>query len=493
MESGMTYAIEKAVENYIEAYHMLGGVQNVVAGVSGGADSMCMLHILQRLRGKYGYYLIAVHVHHGLRGQAADEDMEYVRQCCEEWGIEARFFRQSVQEQAMKWHMSAEEAGRKIRYGCFSEVLEEMGGGKIAVAHNSGDNSETFLLNLFRGTGIKGLTGIRPVRQNVIRPILCLQREQIQEYLRKKGIDYRTDITNEEDLYTRNKIRNRVLPYVNENINPKASEHIFQAARALDEIYEYMEKQADIVYKMAVFQREEGYVVDIGRITEYDGVLQKMAYRKTILALAGKLKDITAAHVDMIMGLMAGETGKRITLPYHIVCEKQYDKILLYRLEAAPQPAPVCVECSITGTEGEKVEKLPGQKGAFRIKLVKNAGRNIKIQEKMYTKWLNYDILKNGFQIRTRRPGDYIVINRRGGRKKLKDYFIDLKIPREEREKILLIAKGNEIFWIIGYRISEDCRISENTENILEIEYLEEPADIRHTTENPNVLISEEV
>ncbi len=115
------------------------------------------------------------------------------------------------------------------------------------------------------------------------------------------------------------------------------------------------------------------------------------------------------------------------------------------------------------------------------------------VQPKIWPETRRYDILKNGFQIRTRRPGDYIVINRQGGRKKLKDYFINLKIPREEREHILLLAKGSEIFWIIGYRVSEDCRISENTENILEIEYLEGPADIRHTTENPNVLISEEV
>ncbi len=493
MESGMTHTIEKTVENYMEACHMLDGVQNIAAGISGGPDSMCMLHILHRLREKYGYRLVAVHVHHGIRGQAADEDMEYVRQCCGKWGIEIRFFCCKVEEQAAKWHMSTEEAGRKIRYDCFSEVLKKLGGGKIAVAHNSEDSSETFLLNLFRGTGIRGLTGIRPVRQNVIRPVLCLKRMEIQEYLRENGIDYRTDATNDKDLYTRNKIRNRIMPYVYENINPKASEHIFQAAHALDEICEYMEKQADMVYQTSVCQGEEAYVVDIVKIIQYDRILQKMTYRKVILALVGKLKDITAAHVDMIMGLMAGETGKKIHLPYHIICEKQYNKVLIYRFRKCETHAFFCAEYNIQGLTEEKIEVLPEQKGAIRMKLVKNVRRNMKIQEKMYTKWLNYDILKNGFQIRTRRPGDYIVINRQGGRKKLKDYFINLKIPREEREHILLLAKGSEIFWIIGYRVSEDCRISENTENILEIEYLEGPADIRHTTENPNVLISEEV
>lgn len=480
----MTDTIEKTVKNYVEKYNMLDGTQNIVAGVSGGPDSMCMLHILWKLRERYGYRLVAVHIHHGIRGQAADEDMEYVRKCSSEWGIEFRSFQHRVDELAKKWHMSKEEAGRKIRYDCFLEVLGELGGGKIAVAHNSDDNSETFLLNLFRGAGIRGLTGIRPVRQNVIRPVLCLERGQILEYLRENGIDYRTDVTNEEDLYTRNKIRNRIMPYVNENINKRASEHILQAADALNESCEYIARQADKVYNAAVSVNQEVYEINIDKIMYCDKILQKMAYRQVVFALAGKLKDITASHINMILKIMEGETGKRAYLPYHIVCEKQYNKLLLYKCREEQKYIPICKKCSIKELQKEKTEVLPEGGGRLRMKMVKNVRINLKIEEKMYTKWLDYDILRDDFQIRNRRQGDYIVINRHGGRKKLKDYFIDLKIPREERDKILLIAKGSEIFWVIGYRISENCKISENTENILEIEYIKE---------KPNVLISEEV
>lgn len=480
----MTDTIEKIVKNYIERYDMFGGTQNIAAGVSGGPDSICMLHILCKLRERYGYRLVAVHIHHGIRGQAADEDMEYVRKCSCEWGIEFRSFQYNVDRLAKKWHMSQEEAGRKIRYDCFSEVLKELGGGKIAVAHNSDDNSETFLLNLFRGAGIRGLTGIRPVRQNVIRPVLCLERGQILEYLRENGIDYRTDVTNEKDLYTRNKIRNRIMPYVNENINKRASEHILQAADALNESYEYIARQADKVYQAAVTVKGEVYEVNIDKIMSYDKVLQKTAYQQVLFALAGKLKDITAAHINTILKIMKGETGKKTYLPYHIVCEKQYNTLLLYKYSKEPKCGLFCKQCSIETLQGEKTEILPYGGGILRMNLVKNVRINLKIEEKMYTKWLDYDILKGSFQIRNRRQGDYIVINRHGGRKKLKDYFIDLKIPREERDKILLIAKGSEIFWVIGYRISENCKISENTKNILEIEYIKE---------KPNVLISEEV
>lgn len=468
----MADTTEKTVENYIGKHGMLAGVENVVAGVSGGADSMCMLHILGKLREKYGYRLVVVHIHHGIRGKDADEDMEYVEKSCSDWNIEFRSFQYKVEELAKKWHMSTEEAGRKVRYDSFYRVLTELGGGRIAVAHNSDDNNETFLLNLFRGTGIRGLTGIRPVRQDIIRPVLCLGRVQILEYLKENGIDYRTDVTNEGDLYTRNKIRNRILPYVRQNINDRASEHIFQAADALNEICCYMDKQAEHAYSNAVENKKGVYTIKIPEIRKYDAVLQKMVCRKAIEGLAGKLKDITAVHVDMILEIMAGATGKRVNLPYNIVCEKSYQTILLYREgKAEAAGGPVCIECNIDSLAGEKIQLLPENKGVIRLKLVKNVIRNVKIEEKMYTKWLDYDILKSTFQIRNRRDGDYIVINRNGGRKKIKDYFIDLKIPREERDNILLLAKGSEIFWVIGYRISESCKLSEKTENILQIEY----------------------
>lgn len=471
----MTDTIEKKIEDYIRKYNMIGGAENIVAGVSGGADSMCMLHLLKKFRERYGYRLAVVHIHHGLRGKDADEDMEYVEKCCDEWKIEFYPFRYKVEELAKQWHMSSEEAGRKVRYDSFYKVLKELGGGKIAVAHNSDDNSETFLLNLFRGTGITGLTGISPVRQNIIRPVLCLGRKQILEYLRENGIDYRTDETNEGELYTRNKIRNRVLPYVRQDINDRASEHIIQAADALSEICSYMDKQADSAYRTVVRQQNQRYEILIPEMEYYDKVLQKMICRKAVESLAGKLKDITSVHIDIILELMAGETGKKANLPYDIVCEKQYQTLLLYKNQGKKQHSRRgCIECDIEGLGEEKREILLGDEGVFKLKKIKKVITNIKFEEKMYTKWLDYDILKSTFQIRNRRAGDYIVINRSGGRKKIKDFFIDLKIPREERDKILLLAKGSEIFWVIGYRISERCKISEDTKNILEIEYFAE-------------------
>lgn len=473
--------IRKKAENYIEKYKMLEDTRNVVAGVSGGADSMCMLHLLYELKEKYGYHLAVVHIHHGMRGKDADDDMAYVENFCKSRQISFYGFRYKVEELAGEWHMSSEEAGRKVRYEAFHRVLKEMGGGKTAVAHNSDDNSETFLFNLFRGTGLQGLTGIKPVRNDIIRPVLCLGRKEILEYLRENGIDYRTDVTNQGEMYTRNKIRNRILPYVRENINERAVEHILQAADSMEEICAYMDRQAETAWNQVAERRDNAYEISVSGMEALDGVIQKMVCRRAVGELAGKLKDITAVHIGMVLELMKGDTGKRVNLPYQIICERQYGILRLYRGKSEKEREEFCVECRMeTSAAGdEKTFFCPS--GEIHVKIIKNVKSNIKIQENRYTKRLDYDILNSNFQIRNRRAGDYIIINCRGGRKKLKDYFIDLKIPREERDRVPLLARGSEVFWVIGYRISERCRVSEKTGLIAEIEYF---ANEEGVTEN---------
>lgn len=463
------------IDQFANKHHMFDKVENIVAGVSGGADSMCMLHILYLLQEKYGYKLTVVHIHHGIRGIEADEDMEYVENYCKINGISYQGFRFQVEKMAKEDHLSSEEAGRMVRYETFHKVLEEVGGGKIAVAHNSDDNSETFLLNLFRGSGIKGLSGIQPVRDGIIRPVLCLKRSEILEYLRENGIDYKTDKTNEGDLYTRNKIRNKILPYIRTDINERASEHIAQAADALNEINEYMEKQAELQYGECVTMSESMYTISIAKFENVDRVIKKMILRKVIYNLSEKLKDITARHVDAMLGISLGETGKQTNIAYGIVCRKNYENLEIFKREKEEMNGEkkiedvhmtISTEVFVKGTEitipirGD--ESLIMEKTDIKLK---------KIREKMYTKWLDYDILRGTIQLRNRKAGDYITVNAHGGRKKLKDYFMDLKIPREDRDKVLLLARGNEVFWVIGYRISERCKITENTKQILRVEY----------------------
>jgi tRNA(Ile)-lysidine synthase len=462
---------------------MLDGIRHVTAGVSGGADSVCMLHMLARLRTEKRFDLTVVHIHHGIRGKEADEDMAYVENCCRKWEVEVRSFCYPVEKLAEEWRMSDEEAGRKVRYDTFRQVLQEQGGGKIAVAHNRDDSSETFLLNLFRGSGLQGLTGIHPVRGDIIRPVLCLDRKEILEYLEEEGIDYRTDSTNGEDVYTRNKIRNRIFPFVHEQINSRASEHIFRTAETLRETWEYLQEQAEYAYRDIVMHEGDNICMDAEKLKTVPKIIRTRIYRKGIEELAGCLKDITAEHMESMDQILRGETGKRISLPYHLIFEKKYGVICLYDTNIVKcrftdkrqkKTQGYCVECHITEEEGEKMIYLPEKKGKISLRVEKNRIRNWKNDEKMYTKCLKCDILIGTFEVRTRRMGDYIVVNRQGGRKKLKDYFIDQKIPREKRDEVLLLAKGSEVFWIIGYRLSERCKVSEDTEKVLEISYFPE-------------------
>ena len=469
---GKLRKIHKKVMDYIQYHNMIEQGDQIVIGVSGGADSMCLLSILMELKSYYNLNLIVVHVHHGIRGKEADEDMEYVERFCNENEISYRFFKYDIPKMSKEERLSSEELGRIKRYEAFKSVIHDIGNsGKIAVAHNKDDSSETFLLNLFRGTGIKGITGIPAVRENIIRPILCLSRDEIIFYLKEKNVSYRTDSTNNETEYTRNKIRLDFMPYITKNINEKAKEHINSTAKMLGEINEYLEKQAQEAYNKYVGYDNvsDEYYID-NKLWTKDIVIIKMVVRKTIQNKAGKLKDITLTHINDVIKLGENCVSKSIDIPYGIVVTKSYSNVVLKTASKNNQISSmeeININLYDIITNGEIVYT---HAGGFKFSFEQD--KSIDLTEKTYTKWMNYDILKDSLSIRNRKAGDYMVINKEGQKKKIKDLFIDLKIPKYKRDSILLLSKGSEIFWILGYRISENCKITHNTKNIVKIEYL---------------------
>lgn len=219
---------------YMKRYHMIPENKNIVVGLSGGADSVCLLYVLAALRKKLGLQLCAVHVHHGLRGVEADADEAYVRDICRAWDVPLKAMRIDAALLAKQWGIGCEEAGRRARYEIFEECLQEMGGcrGAIAVAHHRDDCAETLLFHMFRGTGLDGMAGIRPVRKTeresmIIRPLLETGKTEIESFLQEKGISWRIDSTNTGEDYTRNRIRNRVLPYAERKFAAEP-EHIWR-------------------------------------------------------------------------------------------------------------------------------------------------------------------------------------------------------------------------------------------------------------------------
>ena len=248
----------KKVLNFIKENNMLQNGDSVVLGVSGGADSICMLYVLKEISKFINLKLVVVHVHHHIRGKEADGDMEYVRKICDKEHIPYEIFHIDAKKEAIARGMSEEEAGRVCRYECFAKVQEKYNANKISVAHNLNDNSETILFNLFRGTGIKGISGIPMQRDNIVRPLLCVSRKEIEKYLEENHISYRTDKTNFETEYSRNKLRLELIPYIKENINKKAEYNIVNAGKMLGEIEDYLEIETNKTYDEYVDENEEG-------------------------------------------------------------------------------------------------------------------------------------------------------------------------------------------------------------------------------------------
>ncbi len=453
----------KKVISYIEKNKILQDGDSVLLGVSGGADSVCMLHVLYSLREKYHLKLYVVHVNHGIRGSEAKRDADFVEQMAENLQIPFRVVTANIPEMAKEQKLSEEEAGRIFRYNTFEQVANEVGANKIAVAHNLNDNSETVLFNLFRGSRLKGLRGISPMRGQIIRPLLCCSRNEIEQYLKENNLSYCTDSTNKETDYSRNRIRLKLMPYIKENINQKAEYNIVNAAENLSQVYEYIYGEAQKAYRIHVKDN-----VLLNSAEDLNVVILQEVVRMWILENTGRLKDIKANHVNIVIGLLSNQVSKKSELPYGLKLIKTYEgvKVLLENNEGKDSNGQTIIE------DGKifNTEKIT-------VTVENESFDKSNIPDLLYTKWLDYDKIK-GLTLRKRLPGDYIEISGsesgRSVKKKLKKYFIDNKIPQEERNNIWLLADGNHVVWIVGYRISEMCKVTDSTKRIIKITYNKE-------------------
>lgn len=440
------------VKAYVKKWHMLQKEDSVIAGISGGADSVCLLFMLLKLQKELGFALMAVHVNHGIRGTEAERDEAYVKRLCRQWNVRLKVYRENVPAYAKEHGMTEEEAGRDIRRTCFCKVLKEWGGTKIALAHHENDNVETLLWNLCRGTGIRGLGGIAPVNDVWIRPLLCVKRREIESYLKKRGISYCTDTTNADRRYMRNRIRMDVIPYLEDCVNTESVSHMGKTMERMYELEQYILEEVGQYKESCTGWKNGRRIIRQTEYTKIPKALRDNVLHAILCETAGRRKDIEEVHVQMLRDLFTKQVGKRIDLPYGVTAIRTYEGV---RFE---KNIP---EASYAGDENE----------LFSIRVFDREPGNVTFPEKIYTKWFDYDIIKNTVKIRHRIAGDSIVINRYGGRKKLKQYFTDQKIPQEDRDKIWIAADGDEVLWIVGYRQSQKYQITEKTTKILEIQY----------------------
>lgn len=438
---------------YVDKHAMLCKQDKVMIGVSGGADSVCLLFMLLELQKEIGFTLTAIHVHHGIRGESADEDEKYVKAICESNGVELFCFHENVKEYAKVTGTTEEEAGRNLRRNIFEKVLREQSGTKIALAHHKNDNVETFLWNLCRGTGLKGLGGILPVNGKYIRPLLCLKREDIEKYLQEKNISYCIDETNLWDNYTRNRLRNRVVPYLEEQVNTQSVNHIAEAIENIRLLNEYIEKEVEKYVGVCVLYKNNKCVINKKEYDKIPEVFRKKILHECLAQMAGHRKDIEACHIRGVEELLFKQVGKSIDLPYNLRALRVYEGIEVF---------------GVTDNL-ETAQELHKSMPQVKIRVFDRTAEMVTFPENPYTKWFDYDIIKCNVKIRHRESGDYIVINKNGSTQKLKQYFVNEKIPKNIRDQIWLVADGQEIMWVVGYRQSNGYQITEKTTKIMEI------------------------
>ena len=288
------------VESIIEKYEMIYEGDRIVAGVSGGPDSMCMLHILLRLKDKYNLSIFVAHLNHQFRGKEADDDAEYVKHICEEWGIPVFIKVFDVPAYAKETGLSAEEAGREIRYKLYDEVAKKVNGEKIAVAHNMNDHVETILMNLLRGSGIEGLKGIEAVRDRIIRPLINVERDEIEEYCWMNGISPRIDKTNLQPIYGRNKIRLELIPYIKNNYNPNIMSTLYRFSDIAFLENDYMDKEAENLFFEVASNYKNSIKYNIDKLVKLHPALQRRVIRIGLGKILGNLKGIEYKHIEEI-------------------------------------------------------------------------------------------------------------------------------------------------------------------------------------------------
>ena len=426
------------VRNTIEKYGLLDGVSTLAVGVSGGADSMCLLEILSKLKQEYDIIIKAVHVNHNIRGDEALRDQKLVEDYCLKLGIDCRVYSVDIPALAKEMGIGEEECGRLMRYECF----DNMGCDAAATAHTLSDSIETMMFNLIRGTGLRGLCGIPAKRDNIIRPLIDCARSEIEDYCHKNGIDYITDSTNLTDDYTRNFVRHNIVANFGK-VNPAFESAIGSAMETLRIENESMENSKDALLRLS--ETTDGYKLSV--LSQTDSAIRRRAIAD-ILGIYMK-KDVEKRHIDLLdSAVIKGEGKIEIAKDLYAIVS---DGIISIRPETTATPEWEC-DCI------DNVFATPV--GKFCIEEALSAGYKNKNA-------IDADKVKGSLHMSSRRQSDRFYSKIRRNTKSLKKLFNEMKIPAEERNNIAILRDDENLIWIDGIGTDGEYVPNENTNKVL--------------------------
>ena len=442
----------KKVCEYIKLNNLLDKNDKIILGVSGGADSVCLLYIMNELKSEYNLDITAVHINHMIR-ETAGRDEDFTRNLCEKLGIKFVSHKTDCPAISQRDGISLEEAGRNERYRLFNETGEKEYGKdkyKIAVAHHMDDLAETLIFNMARGTGINGLASVKCVSGNIIRPLLCVTRAEIEEFLLGAGAEYVNDETNFSDDYARNKIRHKIIPTMNE-ITEKAVNHMASCAGQLGEIEDYLKEQTESIRVKYVQESENEVLISDSVLNEHPALVKRVIHR-ALTEVAGRARDISAIQIEAVLNLFELQTGRKRDLIYNMEALRVYEGVKIVTKKEV--------------SEEDKENIL----GRLRFE-IKDRDFSQNIPTDLYTKWFDYDKIKYSLNVRFRHEGDYLTVNDQNAKKLLSDYMTNEKIPSDKRDEIPLLADNDHILWVVGYRISNYYKVTDETKKIVVATY----------------------
>jgi tRNA(Ile)-lysidine synthase len=467
--------LEERVLSFIKEHRLTPSRKTVLVAVSGGQDSVCLLFVLNNLKTTLGIKLHVAHLDHQLRGKESTGDARYVAGLAKRLGIPSTIEKRDVLQYQRENGVSLEEAAREVRYNFLAKVADKIGADRVAVGHTLDDNAETILLHLVRGSGTRGLRGLQPVTKwqtaarklTVIRPLLEVRRDETAAYCASHQLQPRLDATNLSLQPLRNRVRLELLLLL-KSYNPQVIESILRTAHIAGDDIAFLEKEARRLWRKVAGQRGQTIVLDKEAILKQSPSMQRHLLRLAIEKMVGNLKDIEARHIEELMQALNKPAGKQISLPYGLVFTIDYTCYLLGRESSRRSPFPVL--------DGEIEIKIPGKTviPGWRIQASIIKKSNSTRTDDKFMAYFDYDLVGDKLTLRSRKRGDRFQPLGMTETKKISQFMMDSRIPRDWRTGIPIICNGDKVLWVVGYRIDERVKVTEKTKRVLRLKLEEE-------------------
>jgi tRNA(Ile)-lysidine synthase len=465
-------SILKSFSRSLQRFPLRPG-DKIVVGVSGGADSVCLLHLLRQLSFRHQFTLHVAHLNHSFRPEA-EQEADFVKRLCNDWDVPITLSSLPVPRICKERHLSKQEGAREVRYAFLKEVAGTIGARWIALGHTADDQAETFVMRLLRGAGSQGLGAIPRMREGVIiRPLLKISRKQILHELSREQVPFIEDPSNQQEIYIRNRIRHRLLPLL-EEYNPKVKETFFREAELLQEENDFLTHYTEELIPHLGTEKKEGTVsFNLEPLRSLHPAIQRRIVRWGLGQLHPGLKGIDFHHIETVLSkTLAGPTGKVYPLPHRLWVEKGYAKLFL-RKDASKKKtdeiSPPSLQPEVILSPSPDPVDLPEWGLRLTVSLYRNP-EHLPVFSTCVASF-DFDRISNPLILRGWRPGDrFVPTGMQGKRKKLQDLFVDAKIPKSQRALIPLLTCPEGILWVIGLRIDDRFRATEKTKEVLIVE-----------------------